>query len=202
MRLLPILPRLGQCLNTWKARACFFSFLHIYPVEGHGCYLFKILALFGVFSWRFRGHSGLLKLHSFAVGTFKFYTFVEFRCNFLKIESRFSILRSRSCSAHWTLPSTAALQPIKHSNDSLLSPWRLEIYCTGKCTSPSHDELCYLYISLIPDFVGDSFPCIIQTFSGEPVWRWQSDRVYSLYPSSSTWHSLVFFPYIVFFRFP
>lgn len=111
-------------------------------------------------------------------------------------------MRNRSCSAQWTLASTAALQPIKHSNDSLLSPWRLEIYCTGTCTSPSHDKLCYLYIALIPDFAGDSFPRVIQAFSGEPVWRWQSDRVFSLYPSSSMCYSSVFLPYTTFFRFP
>lgn len=92
---------------------------------------------------------------------------------------------NRSCSAHWTLPGTAALHPIKHSNDSLLSPRRLEIYFTGTCTSPSHDELCCLYIPLIPDFAGDSFSCVNQAVSGEhgacvEMTVWQSFLTLSL----------------------
>lgn len=78
-----------------------------------------------------------------------------------------SVLRNRSCSAHCTLPSTAALQPTGKSNDSLLSPRRLEIYFTGTCTSPSHDDLGYLYIALISGFPSGSFSCVNQVVSGE-----------------------------------
>lgn len=74
---------------------------------------------------------------------------------------------NRSCSAHCTLPSTAALQPIKQSNDSLLSPGRLEIHFTGTCASLSHDDFCYLYIALIPAFPSDSFSCVNWVVSGE-----------------------------------
>lgn len=78
------------CLNMWKVSVCFFFPPHLccgrtwfLPVRDSVPWLFL-----AVVSWRFRGRSSFLELHNSAAGTFKFYKFVEFRRNFLKIESR------------------------------------------------------------------------------------------------------------------